>query len=95
MSLPSYLDFQSLTVSVASFTAGKPYDMIPFAILIGLVIPIPFWLLYRFSAKDSKVSKFAEFINTPILALYIGYLPYSVNGQWWYADPFCGPFAPI
>ena len=69
------------------FTVGKPYWMVPFAIFIGFFIPIPFWLLYRFSTKGSKIARFAEYINTPILTLYIGYLPYSVNGQWWYVQP--------
>ena len=79
--------YRLLTFVILRFTVGKPYWMVPFAIFIGFFIPIPFWLLYRFSTKGSKIAKFAEYINTPILTLYIGYLPYSVNGQWWYVQP--------
>ena len=69
------------------FTVGKPYWLIPFAIIIGFFIPIPFWLIHRYSRPDSTIAKAAAYINTPILALYVGYLPYSVNGQWWYVFP--------
>lgn len=65
------------------FTYGKPYYLVGFAFFIGLSFPIPFYLAYRFAKKDSWVARYAEFVNTPILALYMGYLPYSVNGQWW------------
>jgi len=65
------------------FTFGKPYWLVPFAIFLGFFIPIPFWLIHHFTPKGSWISRAAAYINTPILALYIGYLPYSVNGQWW------------
>lgn len=65
------------------FVFGKIYWLVPFAIFIGLFMPIPFWLVHRFAPKDSFVAKAAAYINTPIVLLYIGYLPYSVNGQWW------------
>ncbi|THH26497.1 hypothetical protein EUX98_g7691 [Antrodiella citrinella] len=65
------------------FTWDKPYGMVPFAIFLGLFFPIPFWLVHHFSPKGSLVAKIAAYINTPIIALYVGWLPYSVNGQWW------------
>lgn len=65
------------------FTLGKPYWLVPFAIFLGLFFPIPFWLLHHYTKKGSWISRAAAYINTPIIALYIGYLPYSVNGQWW------------
>ncbi|GJE86746.1 OPT oligopeptide transporter [Phanerochaete sordida] len=65
------------------FTFGKPYWLIPFATIFGLVFPIPFWLVHRYTPKGSWISRAAAYINTPIVALYVGYLPYSVNGQWW------------
>ncbi|KAI0700199.1 OPT oligopeptide transporter [Cytidiella melzeri] len=65
------------------FTVGKPYYLISFAIFIGLLFPIPFWLVHRCTNRDSFVSKAAAYINTPIVAYYAGFLPYSVNGQWW------------
>ena len=54
-----------------------------FACFIGLIFPVPFWLLYKFSPSGSRLQRAAHFIHTPIVALYVGYLPYSVNGQWW------------
>ncbi|EIN12728.1 OPT oligopeptide transporter [Punctularia strigosozonata HHB-11173 SS5] len=65
------------------FTAGKPYWIVPFCVIVGLFVPLPFWLAHKYSKKDGWVAKTAKFINTPIIAQYIGYLPYSVNGQWW------------
>ena len=65
------------------FTYGKPYWLVPFAIFLGLFMPIPFWLVHRFARKDSFAARAAKYINTPIILLYIGYLPYSVNGMWW------------
>ena len=66
------------------FTYGKPYYLVGFAFFMGLAFPIPFWLVHKLSKdKQSWLARAAAFINTPILSLYIGYLPYSVNGQWW------------
>ncbi|KAI0746554.1 OPT oligopeptide transporter [Daedaleopsis nitida] len=65
------------------FTVGKPYQLISFAFFIGLLFPLPFWIAYKLAKKDSLVARYAPFFNTPIIALYMGYLPYSVNGQWW------------
>ncbi|THH21358.1 hypothetical protein EW146_g177 [Bondarzewia mesenterica] len=65
------------------FTHGKPYWLVPFAIVIGFFAPIPFWLAHRYAPKGSFLSRAAKYINTPIILLYIGYLPYSVNGMWW------------
>ncbi|RPD65255.1 OPT oligopeptide transporter [Lentinus tigrinus ALCF2SS1-7] len=65
------------------FTYGKPYYLVGFAFFIGLSFPFPFWIAYKLAKKDSWIARYAEFVNTPIMALYMGYLPYSVNGQWW------------
>ncbi|KAI9058031.1 OPT oligopeptide transporter [Trametes sanguinea] len=65
------------------FAFGKPYYLIAFAIFIGLLFPIPFWIVHKLAPKGSVISRGAEYIITPIVALYVGYLPYSVNGQWW------------
>ncbi|CAL1709266.1 unnamed protein product [Somion occarium] len=71
------------TLGKELFTLGKPYWLIPFSIFFGFFLPIPFWLIHRYSKPGSIISKVAAYINTPIIALYVGYLPYSVNGQWW------------
>ena len=52
--------------------------------IIGFFIPLPFYLIWRFSPnKNSFIAQAARYINVPVLTLYMGYLPYSVNGQWW------------
>ncbi|KAL0948807.1 hypothetical protein HGRIS_008935 [Hohenbuehelia grisea] len=67
------------------FAFGKPagYWIIPFGMFIGLFVPLPFWLVWKFSKKGSLLSRTMEYINIPIITLYMGWLPYSVNGQWW------------
>ncbi|KAJ7625378.1 OPT oligopeptide transporter protein-domain-containing protein [Mycena polygramma] len=64
------------------FAFGKPYWLIPFAMFLGLFIPLPFWLVWKFSPPKSNLAKFMKYLNLPIILLYIGWLPYSVNGQW-------------
>ncbi|KAF7312457.1 OPT oligopeptide transporter [Mycena indigotica] len=64
------------------FAHGKPYWLIPFAMLIGLFLPFPFWAVWKFSNPQSKLARFMKYLNLPIILLYIGWLPYSVNGQW-------------
>lgn len=47
---------------------------------MGLFMPLPFWLVWKFSPPKSKLAKFMKYLNLPIILLYIGWLPYSVNG---------------
>ncbi|ORY26993.1 OPT oligopeptide transporter protein-domain-containing protein [Naematelia encephala] len=61
------------------YLSGKPYWFIPAALGIGLVLPIPFWLMHRRFPKQ----RFWSYINVPIVTNYMGWLPYSVNGMWW------------
>ncbi|KZV73279.1 OPT oligopeptide transporter [Peniophora sp. CONT] len=65
------------------FTYGNAYWLIPFAIFIGFFIPIPFYLASRFGKPGSLIKRTGDFVHTSVILLYIGYLPYSVNGQWW------------
>ncbi|KAH9924206.1 OPT oligopeptide transporter [Fomitopsis serialis] len=65
------------------YSVHKRYDMLAFAIFIGLLLPVPFWLLHRYTKPGTLVNRFASYVNMPIISLYVGYLPYSVNGQWW------------
>ena len=60
-----------------------PIRLVPFAIFIGFFIPIPFWLASRFGKPGSLIKRTGDFVHTSVILLYIGYLPYSVNGQWW------------
>jgi hypothetical protein len=54
------------------FEIGKPYWMIPFAVFIGLFIPLPFFLVHRYAPQGSKIATLAQYVNTPIILLYIG-----------------------
>lgn len=65
------------------FTFNKRYWLLPFSIFIGFFFPIPFWVVYKFSKKSSHIARLMQYLDFPIILLYIGYLPYSVNGQWW------------
>lgn len=56
--------------------------MIPFAIFLGLFAPLPFYFIHKLSPKGSILAKFMAYLNVPIIALYIGFLPFSVNGQY-------------
>lgn len=67
----------------ARFTLGKPYWLVPFAIFLGLFFPIPFWLVHKYTAPGTWANRTSAYINTPIVASYVAFLPYSVNGQWW------------
>ncbi|KAF9567140.1 OPT oligopeptide transporter [Agrocybe pediades] len=67
------------------FSIHKPagYWIIPFAMFIGLFVPLPFWMVWKLAKPNSLLARAMAFINIPIIALYMGWLPYSVNGQWW------------
>ncbi|KAH8101838.1 peptide transporter MTD1 [Cristinia sonorae] len=52
------------------------YAIIPFAILIGLAVPIPFWVAHRFFPKIH-----AEKVVTPVLCWTLGYLSVGINSS--------------
>jgi hypothetical protein len=56
------------------FTYGKPYWLIPFAIFLGLWMPIPFWVVHKYAPAGSWASRAAGYIHMPVLLLYIGEL---------------------
>ncbi|KAJ7786718.1 hypothetical protein B0H14DRAFT_3163754 [Mycena olivaceomarginata] len=63
------------------FAFGKPDWLIPFAMYVFG----PFHAAAFLSCVEifrSKLAKFMKYLNLPIILLYIGWLPYSVNGQW-------------
>ncbi|GAA5984935.1 hypothetical protein JCM10908_002459 [Rhodotorula pacifica] len=53
---------------------GSPYAIIPYCILIGLAMPLPFYLLHRFWPKAG----FNEFV-TPVFCWCIGNLSVGIN----------------
>ncbi|KAJ7760866.1 peptide transporter MTD1 [Mycena maculata] len=50
------------------------YAIIPFSILIGLAVPVPFWIAHRFFPKLG-----ANRVVTPILCWTLGYLSVGIN----------------
>ncbi|KAG1732197.1 OPT oligopeptide transporter protein-domain-containing protein [Suillus paluster] len=72
------------------FSAGQRYQWVPWAYLVGLFTPIPFWVLHRYFPKLR-----ADYLYTPVIAYYIGWLCVGINSsilsyfavaflsQWW------------
>ncbi|KAI0071867.1 peptide transporter MTD1 [Panus rudis PR-1116 ss-1] len=52
------------------------YGIIPFSILIGLAVPIPFWLLHKWNPHIK-----ADKVVTPILCWTLGYLSVGINSS--------------
>ncbi|KAF8182489.1 peptide transporter MTD1 [Mycena galopus ATCC 62051] len=52
------------------------YGIVPFSILIGLVVPVPFWIVHRFFPKLG-----ANHVVTPILCWTLGYLSVGINSS--------------
>ncbi|CAA7267213.1 unnamed protein product [Cyclocybe aegerita] len=82
--------YNSASVAMGAFgkelySMGKPagYWIIPFGMFIGLFMPLPFWIVWKLAPPKSLLARTMKYINVPVVALYIGWLPYSVNGQWW------------
>ncbi|KAF7341740.1 Oligopeptide transporter 3 [Mycena sanguinolenta] len=50
------------------------YGIIPFSILIGLAVPVPFWIVHRYFPKLG-----ANRVVTPILCWTLGYLSVGIN----------------
>ncbi|KAG0707311.1 OPT oligopeptide transporter protein-domain-containing protein [Suillus ampliporus] len=72
------------------FSAGQRYQWVPWAYVVGLFIPIPFWVIHRYFPKLR-----ADYLYTPVIAYFIGWLCVGINSsilsyfavaflsQWW------------
>ncbi|KAN0076946.1 OPT oligopeptide transporter domain containing protein [Tylopilus felleus] len=72
------------------FSSGKRYEWVPFAYLVGLVAPVPFWIIHR---RWPHLR--ADYLYTPIICGFIGCLCVGINSsvlsyftiaflsQWW------------
>ncbi|KAG1754615.1 OPT oligopeptide transporter protein-domain-containing protein [Suillus lakei] len=72
------------------FSTGQRYQWIPLSYLIGLVAPLPFWIIHRYWPKLRM-----DYYYTPIICSYIGWLCVGINSsilsyfvvafvsQWW------------
>ncbi|OJA16663.1 hypothetical protein AZE42_09264 [Rhizopogon vesiculosus] len=72
------------------FSAGQRYQWVPWAYVVGLFIPIPFWVVHRYWPKLR-----ADYLYTPVIVYFIGWLCVGINSsilsyfgiaflsQWW------------
>ncbi|KAG1725474.1 OPT oligopeptide transporter protein-domain-containing protein [Suillus paluster] len=72
------------------FSTGQRYQWVPLSYLIGLVAPLPFWIIHRYWPKLRM-----DYSYTPIICVYIGVLCVGINSsilsyyaiaflsQWW------------
>ncbi|KAF9462816.1 peptide transporter MTD1 [Collybia nuda] len=58
------------------YAPGGRYAIVPFSILIGLAIPVPFWIAHRYFPKIG-----ANFVVTPVLCWTLGYLSVGINSS--------------
>ncbi|KAF8234949.1 peptide transporter MTD1 [Tricholoma matsutake] len=58
------------------YAPGGRYAIVPFSILIGLAVPIPFWVIHR---RFPKLG--ANKVVTPILCWTLGYLSVGINSS--------------
>ncbi|KAF7421318.1 hypothetical protein PC9H_011840 [Pleurotus ostreatus] len=58
------------------YAPGGRYWMVPFAVLMGLAVPIPFWVVHKFFPKLN-----ADKVVTPILCWTLGYLSVGINSS--------------
>src|SRR5882757_6882390 len=50
------------------FSAGQRYHWVAWAYLVGLFVPIPFWVVHRYWPKLR-----ADYLYTPVIAYVLGY----------------------
>ncbi|KAJ6507971.1 OPT oligopeptide transporter protein-domain-containing protein [Mycena vitilis] len=72
------------------FAVNQRYQWVAWAYVVGLFVPVPFWLVYRFWPKLRT-----DYLYTPLICYYIGWLCVGINSsilvycsiaylsQWW------------
>jgi len=58
------------------FAVGKRYQWVAWAYIVGLAVPVPFWLAHRYWPKLRL-----NYLYTPIMAYYIGWLCVGINSS--------------
>lgn len=58
------------------FSVGARYEWVTISYLVGFIVPVPFWLLYRYT----KI-RFFSYINLSIILWYMGWLFVGVNAS--------------
>ncbi|KAJ7124721.1 OPT oligopeptide transporter protein-domain-containing protein [Mycena filopes] len=72
------------------FAVNQRYQWVAWAYVVGLFVPVPFWIVYRYWPKLRT-----DYLYTPIICYYIGWLCVGINSslfsyfsiaylsQWW------------
>ncbi|KAG6828622.1 hypothetical protein H0H92_007267 [Tricholoma furcatifolium] len=72
------------------FAVGQRYQWVAWAYVVGLFVPVPFWIIHRYFPKLR-----ADYLYTPVICYYIGWLCVGINSsiltyfviawlsQWW------------
>ncbi|KDQ57535.1 hypothetical protein JAAARDRAFT_130586 [Jaapia argillacea MUCL 33604] len=58
------------------FAIGKRYDWVAWAYVVGLVVPVPFWLVHRYFPKLRM-----DYLYTPVICYFIGWLCVGINSS--------------
>ncbi|CAK5278568.1 unnamed protein product [Mycena citricolor] len=58
------------------FAVNQRYQWVAWAYLVGLVVPVPFWLAHRYWPKLRT-----DYLYTPIICYYIGWLCVGINSS--------------
>ncbi|KAJ7743223.1 peptide transporter MTD1 [Mycena maculata] len=59
------------------YAPGTTYAILPWMVLIGLAVPVPFWLVHKFFPKLRL-----NLVLTPLLCYTLGELNSGINSQW-------------
>ncbi|KLO16064.1 OPT oligopeptide transporter [Schizopora paradoxa] len=58
------------------FANGKRYDWVAWAYVLGLIVPVPFWLVHK-----KYPSLRLDYLYTPVICYYIGWLCVGINSS--------------
>ncbi|KIK55154.1 hypothetical protein GYMLUDRAFT_76698 [Collybiopsis luxurians FD-317 M1] len=82
------------------FAHGKRYQWVAWAYVVGLIVPVPFWIVHRYFPKLR-----ADYLYTPVICYFIGWLCVGINSsifsyfsiaflsQWWIRTRYPAFFA--
>lgn len=78
------------SIAGSMFSVGVRYQWVTIAYLVGFVVPVPFWVAYRYTGVE-----FFRYVNLAIILWYMGWLFVGINSsilsyfvlgilaQWW------------
>jgi len=80
-----YFPIRGLIGPSRQFGPNSIYHAQLYAIIIGALLPLPFWLIQR-----RRPDSWAKFVSTPVVLLGVSYIPPSVgiNYSSWFAVSF-------